>query len=129
MDSVYSVVEIYSMLKSKYKEYLKPEIVSITMIQAEDGICLETVEVVIVKAGFEKLIVRKIALDFKSDGKDQEANETGEYFFNPKDAIEVNVEKFIEEFSPFSIINTTDLFHAEACEKISRKYNTFGIDG
>lgn len=27
-----------------------------------------------------------------------------------------------------SIINTTDIFHEDACERINKKYNTFGID-
>lgn len=43
--------------------------------------------------------------------------------------IEVNnARKFINEFSPYLIINTTDLFHDDASDKISRRYNTFGID-
>lgn len=28
---------------------------------------------------------------------------------------------------PYCIINTTDLFSDEACDKISKKYNTFGV--
>jgi hypothetical protein len=49
-------------------------------------------------------------------------------YFKPKDTIESNAQKFIEELTPYSIINTIDLFHEEACKKISAKYNTFGID-
>ena len=48
--------------------------------------------------------------------------------FNPDDPIEINARKFVNELSPYSIINTTDLFHIEACEQISKKYNIFGID-
>ena len=48
--------------------------------------------------------------------------------FNPGDNIEVNASKFINELSPYSLINTTDLFTDEASEVISKKYNIFGID-
>lgn len=125
MDSTYSTIDFYSNLKLKYNEYLKPEIVSIVMIQSKEDVLLETIEVEIVKGGFKKQIIRRINLDFITDGED---NETMEAFFSPKDTIENNVRKFIDEYSPYSIINTTDLFHLEACEKIDKKYNTFGID-
>lgn len=128
MDSV-NIIEFYDNFKFKYKEYLNPAIVSISMTQAEDWLFLQTVEVVIVKTSFEKQIIKKIDLAYKEHGIDQETNETGDCFFYLNDPIEDNVEKFIKEFSPFSIANTTDLFHADACEKINRKYNTFGIDG
>ncbi|MBW9173379.1 hypothetical protein [Clostridium estertheticum] len=122
MDSVYSTIDFYSNLKLKYKEYLKPEIVSIVMIQSKEAVYLESIEIEITKGGFEKQIVRRINLDFIAD------DEVDEDFFNPKDTIENNVRKFIDEFSPCSISNTTDLFHDEACEKIIKKYKTFGID-
>lgn len=85
---------------------------------------MERKEVEIVKGGFEKQTTKRIDLDFISDGDD----ENEEDFFNPKDAIENNVRKFIDELSPYSIINTTDLFSDEACDKISKRYNTFGVD-
>ena len=51
-----------------------------------------------------------------------------ELFLNPNDSIEVNAKKIINDLSPYSIINTIDLFDREACEQISKKYNVFGID-
>lgn len=125
MDSVYSTIDFYSNLKLKYKEYLKPEIVSIVMIQSKEDVWLETTEVEIVEGGFEKQTIRRINLDFITNDEDCENEEA---FFNPKDTIENNVRKFIDEFSPYSIINTTDLFCDQACEKINKKYNAFGID-
>ncbi len=104
---------------------LKPEIVSIVMIQSEDEVLLETITVETVEGGFEKQTIKRIDLAFITD--DAEEGEIVPYF-NPEDNIENNVIRFINDFSPYSIINTTDLFHAEACEKISKKYNTFGID-
>lgn len=122
MDSIYSIIDFYDELKLKYKDYLKPEIVSIAMIQSEDDVYLETTEIEIVESGFKKQTIRRMNLDFITDSDEDEL------YFDPKDKIENNVKKFMDDFSPYSIINTTDIFHKEACEKISKKYNTFGID-
>lgn len=125
MDLIYSTINLYDSLKSKYKEYLKPGIISIVIIQSGDGVWLESTETEMVQGDLEKQTTRRINLDFITDG---EPGEPDELFFDPKDSIENNARKFINEFSPYSIINTTDLFHEEACEKISKKYNTFGVD-
>jgi len=125
VDVIYSTINFYDKLKLKYRDYLKPGIISIVIIQSKDEVLLETAEVEIVEGGFEKETVKRLDLRFIADGEDLENDEL---FFNPKDSIEKNVRKFIDEFSPYSIINTTDLFHEEACEKINKKYNTFGID-
>ena len=122
MDLVYSSINIYDCFKFKYKEYLKSEIIAIVIIQSENAVYLETVETQIVSDGLEKQTTKRINLDFISD------DEPDELFFDPKESIENNVTKFINDFPPFSIINTTDLFSNEACEKISKKYNTFGVD-
>lgn len=54
MDLVYSTINIYNNLKLKYKEYLKPEIISIIMIQSKDAVWLETIEMEMVKGGLER---------------------------------------------------------------------------
>lgn len=123
MEEKYSVINIYDSFKRKYKDYLKPEIVSMSMIQYEDEVLLESIECENVDSGYTKETVRKIRLDFITDG-DEEEN----LFFDPKDTIENNVRKFMEDFSPYSIIMTTHLFHKSACEKINKKYTIFGVD-
>jgi len=59
---------------------------------------------------------------------DSEDGETQIQFFNPEDSIEINVKKFIHELGPYSIVNTTDLFHEDAKSLIFKKYEIFGID-
>lgn len=125
MDSVYSTIEFYHALQFKYKEYLKPEILSVAIIQSNDEVFLEIVEVEIIEGGFEKQTVRRTDLGFVTDS---EAFEDIDAFFRLEDSIETNLRKFLDDLTPYDIINITDLFHEEACEKISRKYNTFGID-
>lgn len=125
VDIIYSTIDFYDKFKMKYIEYLKPEIISIVMIQSKEDVYLETTEIETVEGGFEKQTIKRIDLSFITDGEDFESEEL---FLNPKDPIEKNVSKFIKGLSPYSIINTIDLFHDEACEKINKKYNTFGID-
>lgn len=124
LDIKYSTINIYDQLKQKYKDYLRLEIFSISITQSEETVWLESVESSTTEDGFEKQTIKKIDLSFITDGIEEEE----ELYFSPSDLIENNARKFINEFSPYSIINTTDLFHDDASHKISRKYNTFGID-
>ncbi len=124
MDLKYSTINIYDQLKQKYKDYLRPEIFSISIIQSEETVWLESAERITTEDGFEKQTIRRIDLSFITDCIEEEE----ELYFSPSVSIENNARKFINEFSPYSIINTTDLFHDDASHKISRKYNTFGID-
>lgn len=84
---------------------------------------LETIEIKLLPDGLEKQTTKRINLEFIVEGDEAE-----EAFFDPKDAIENNARKFINDFSPYSIINTTDLFSDAACDRISKKHNTFGVD-
>lgn len=124
LDIKFSTINIFDQLKQKYKDYLRPEIFSISIIQSEDTVWLESVESITTEDGFEKQTIKKIDLSFINDCIEEEE----ELYFSPADLIENNARKFINEFSPYLIINTTDLFHDDASDKISRRYNTFGID-
>ena len=122
MDIFYSTINIFEKLKEKYRQYLRDDISAISIIQSEDEVCLEIVSSEVLEDGLEKEIIKRDNLEIIRE------DEQGELMFNPEDPIEVNARKFINELSPYSIINTTDLFHIEACEQISKKYNIFGID-
>ncbi len=122
---VYSTIDFYDKLRLKYKEYLRPEIISIVMIQSEEEVLLETIEIEMTEIGLEKQTIKRINLGFIKDGEDFESEEA---FFNLEDTIEDNVIKFIDKFTPYSIVNTIDLFHEEASAKIKKRYKTFGID-
>ena len=117
MDIFYSTINIFEKLKEKYRQYLRDDISAISIIQSEDEVCLEIVSSEVLEDGLEKEIIKRDNLEFIRE------DEQGELMFNPEDPIEVNARKFINELSPYSIINTTDLFHIEACEQISKKYN------
>ena len=73
----------------------------------------------------EKHTIKRTELGFLTDGEECGNQEV---YFNPKDPIEVNLSRFIDDFTAYDIINTTEIFRDEACEKINKKFNTFGIE-
>jgi len=122
LDEKYSRIDITNDLMVKYHDYLRPEIKTISISQSNEDVWLETLSISIVKdKGWTKETINRINLDFISEDGDIA-------MFNPGDNIEVNASKFINELSPYSLINTTDLFTDEASEVINKKYNIFGID-
>ena len=123
METVYSTISILSKLKEKYIKYLRDDIIEVAIVQTKDDVYLEVVESKILEDGLEKQTISRDNLGFII-----EDDETEELFFRPEDQVEVNARKFINDFSQYSIVNTTDLFHREDCEQISKKYNVFGVD-
>ena len=73
-------------LKQKYKDYLRPEIFSISIIQSEDTVWLESVESITTEDGFEKQTIKKIDLSFITDCIEEEE----ELYFSPADLIKNN---------------------------------------
>lgn len=123
MGNMYSVISISSKLEEKYIKYLKPEIIDVLIIQTKEEVYLEVIESEVLEDGLEKQTTIRDGLGFII-----EDDETEELFFRPEDPVEVNARKFINDFSSYSIVNTTNLFHKEACEQILKKYNVFGVD-
>lgn len=122
MDEKYSRIDITNDLKVKYRNCLRPEISTISISQSNEAVWLETLSITIIKdKGWTKETINRINLDFISEDDDTA-------MFDPGDNIEVNASKFIIELSPYSLINTTDLFTDKASDVICKKYNIFGID-
>lgn len=122
MDEKYSRIDITNDLMIKYQDYLRSEIKSISIVQSNEDVWLETLSLTIIEdKGWTKETINRINLDFISEEDDIA-------MFDPSDSIEINASKFINELSPYSIINTTDLFTDEASEIINKKYNIFGTD-
>lgn len=124
MNSVIESVELIDSLRIKYKEYLKPSFTSILLYQTEDDVRLQTREIELIAGELEKETVRDMTLNFiiDDDGYDEETGEQGEVemFFSPDNSIEVNVDRLLNEYSPYSIIMTLDLFTDEAADKIDK---------
>jgi hypothetical protein len=116
MSEKYCSIEFLQLLRNKYSEYLKPEIVEVHLIQNEDEVLLDIVELKMLENGLKKYTTTRINTDFITDFDD--TMDEPLLFLEPSDEIEVNVIKFVEELDPYSISVTTDLFHDEACNLI-----------
>jgi len=116
MSEKYCSIEFLQLLRNKYSEYLKPEIVEVHLNQNEDEVLLDIVELKMLENGLKKYTTTRINTDFITDFDD--TMDEPLLFLNPSDEIEVNVIKFVEELDPYSISATTDLFHDEACNLI-----------
>jgi len=126
MDDVhYSQIEFFEKLKGKYKEYLKPEIISVSMIQNEGNVFLEIAESELLADGFEKITVNRTNLDFIADSNEEQTEV--DLFFDPADSVDKNVRKFLNDYDIYSIVMTTDLFTKEACDFICRKQRLASI--
>jgi len=122
----YSAIEFLSLLMMKYRDYIKPEIIEVHLRQYDDEVFLETIELRVLESGLEKYTTTRINTNFIADF--DETMDEPLLFLDPNNDIETNVMKFVEEMDPYSIINTTDLFHDKASDLINKRYNVFGIN-
>ncbi|WP_218943593.1 hypothetical protein [Exilibacterium tricleocarpae] len=51
------------------------------------------------------------------------AEDYDDKYFSPAVDISVNAERFVNEFEPYSIMMTTDLFHEEGCNEVNERFN------
>ena len=116
MPEKYCSIEFLQLLKNKYSEYLKPEIVEVHLIQNEEEVLLDITELKSLENGLKKYTTTRINTDFITDF--DETMDEPLLFLDPSDEIEMNVIKFVEELDPYSISVTTHLFHEEACNLI-----------
>lgn len=115
--SQYAAEDILSRLRKKYPKYLRSEIVSIRIIQTQERVWLEITEEE-EKAGYLRdQTIKRTDLAFICDGNYESC------LFKASDNVTINANKFVDEFDPFSIIMTTDLFHDEACVEVNEKFN------
>lgn len=118
MSEKYCSIEFLQLLKNKYSEYLKPEIVEVHLIQNEDEVLLDIVELMMLENGLKKYTTTRINTDFITDFDD--SIDEPLLFLDPSDEIEVNVIKFVEELDPYSMYVTTDLFREEVGNQIKK---------
>ena len=118
MSEKYCSIEFLQLLKNKYSEYLKPEIVEVHLIQNTDEVLLDIVELKTIENGLKKYTTTRINTDFITDFDD--SMDEPLLFLDPSDEIELNVIKFVEELDPYSMYVTTDLFREDIGDQIKR---------
>lgn len=122
MEYTVSMIDFYEQLYAKYSDYLRPDITDVIMIQTDEEVSLEVHYDETTEEGFDKVTITRTDLGFVVE------DTPGEPFFRLDEPIEKNVVKFLNDFSPYSIICTTDLFTNEAAQKINKKFCIFGVD-
>ena len=110
--SAYSAESIFHELGEKYRAWLKPTIVDVRIVQTQERVWLEITEENEMGGYLVDQTIKRTDLGFCSDD-DLEIR-----YFSPDDSVSTNAKKFLEAWSPYSIIMTTDLFHEDACHQI-----------
>lgn len=114
-ESIYAAEDIFDRLHEKYPTYLKPDIVAVRIVQPKECVWLEITTEDSVQGYLKDQTIKRTDLGFISGGPEEQ-------FFDPKNSVSVNAEKFVNEFDAYSIIMTVDLFHEEAGREVAREY-------
>ncbi|WP_064609866.1 GIY-YIG nuclease family protein [Photobacterium sp. J15] len=117
-EDAFSAIDITEGLMSKYAQWIKPDIVSVRIVQPRERVWLEITQEKEVGGYLVDQIITRTDLGFITGGKGER-----ELYFSPDSSISFNAQLFISDFDPFSIINTTDLFHDEGANEVNEKYN------
>lgn len=112
----YSAIEILEALNKKYLKWLKKDIVSVRIVQSKERVWLEITQEEQIGGYLVNQNIKRTDLGFIS-------KESDDKYFSTEDEISINAEKFINEFGPYSIIMTTDLFHEEGCNEVNEHFN------
>jgi hypothetical protein len=125
-DSIYSAEDITERLRNRFPTYLKDDIVSVRIVQPVGRVWLEITQEDQEQGYLRDQKITRTDLGFISDG-DGSDNDSFDHdenlYFNPTDTVSKNADKFINEYDPYSIIMTTDLFHEDACKEVNEKHN------
>ncbi|WCH25942.1 GIY-YIG nuclease family protein [Aeromonas salmonicida] len=119
-DDAYAAIDITDELKSKYAKWIRDDIVSVRIVQPKDRVWLEITCENEVAGNLVDQVITRSDLGFISDG-----NHDSDVYFSPKSSPSINAEKFINGLDPFSLINTTDLFHDDGSAEVNDLYNPF----
>ncbi|HEX5337321.1 MAG TPA: GIY-YIG nuclease family protein [Gallionella sp.] len=116
-ESSFSAISILNRLKEKYPLWVDPTIAEVQIVQTNERVWLEITREEEVAGYLKNQTIKRSDLAFITSGSHEES------WFRPTDAVTENARKLTEEFDPYSIIMTTDLFHEAACYEVDEKLN------
>ncbi|AFZ45299.1 hypothetical protein PCC7418_3180 [Halothece sp. PCC 7418] len=112
--------DIFEPLKKRYLHYLRPEIIGVRIVQIKKRVWLEITEEEKIAGYLINTKIIRTDLAFITDDYDFTKNENNcQLFFDPKNDVRENARKFIEDFDPYSIMMTTDLFRGFSDKNIN----------
>jgi hypothetical protein len=109
-------VEILPSLEQKYREYLKPDIFAVAVVQLPDVCFLE-----ITRRSYPHLhdeIIERIDLAIIVSNKGE--------MFPTTDPIDINAKRFLDKLDAYDLIMTTSLFTKDACKQIAYQWEQGG---
>ncbi|MEH2169991.1 MAG: hypothetical protein V7K41_25730 [Nostoc sp.] len=110
-------MDILPSIEQKYKNYLKPNIVFIAIVQLTDVSFLEVTRLTYPKAR-DQIIERMDLSIFGANGGKM---------FPTTDPIDINVHRFLNELHDYDLIMTgAPLFTSEACKQIAYEWEEGG---
>ncbi len=110
----YVAEDITLRLREKYPLYIRPEIVAVRIVQMPGGVWLEITTEKEIAGYLIEQTTQRTDLAFIVD--------TDEAFFRPEDDIRLNANKLVNDYDIYSVVMTTDLFHDDACQQITRAH-------
>lgn len=110
-------ISIVRPLKEKYPHWIDPEIDDVRIVQTDQRVWLEITRESMTAGYIKDQVIKRSDLAFISDGFEGK-------LFRIEDSVVRNARKFVDDFDPYSIIMTTELFHEAACKEIERKHLT-----
>jgi hypothetical protein len=117
-DVAFVAESIYHPLVNRYADWLRPDIVDVRIVQASERVWLEVTQEEIVGGYLRDQTIKRTDLGFIVSGDPEDTP-----LFRHDDAVSENARKFVEEFSPYSIVHTTNLFREEACLHVDAHHN------
>ncbi|HAV1590939.1 TPA: GIY-YIG nuclease family protein [Enterobacter hormaechei subsp. xiangfangensis] len=110
----YVAEDITLRLREKYPLYIRPEIVAVRIVQMPGGVWLEITTEKEIAGYLIEQTTQRTDLAFIVD--------TDEAFFRPEDDVRLNANKLVNDYDIYSVVMTTDLFHDDACQQITRAH-------
>lgn len=115
-ESSFSAISILERLREKYGSWIDPTIADVQIVQTGERVWLEITREDEIAGYLKDQTIKRSDLAFI-------AEDPGEGWFRPGDAVTENARKFTEEFGSYSIAMTTGLFHETACREVDEKHN------
>lgn len=115
-ESSFSAISILHRLKEKYTGWMDPTISDVQIVQTDERVWLEITREEEIAGYLKDQTIKRSDLAFICD-------DSNECWFSPRNVVTENARKFTEEFEPYSIIMTTNLFHENGCREVEEKFN------
>jgi hypothetical protein len=118
-ESSFVALSILRRLREQYPLWIDPEIVDVRLVQSDGHVWLEITRENMIAGYLRDQDIKRTDLAFIVDG----VGDLERGYFGPDIAVTENARRFAEEFGPYCLGMTTDLFNDRGNREIDEKYN------